>query len=235
MLPYEDTIYLADSKHAPYGLKSKNEIIRLCKKNTELLLQHECKIIVVACNTATTNAIKELRRDYSVPFIGIEPAIKPAALKTDTRVIGILATRGTLSSQLFSQTSQTFAQGIRVIEQHGDGLVELIETGKLDDPKLRALLQLYLTPMMDAGIDYLVLGCSHYPFLMPLLIELLPTNVKIIDSGEAVARQTLAVLDGNSMLSSSALKGTSRFFTNGDPKVVSQFIGNNYSIEYLDF
>ena len=235
MLPYEDTIYLADSKHAPYGLKSKNEIIRLCKKNTELLLQHECKIIVVACNTATTNAIKELRRDYSVPFIGIEPAIKPAALKTDTRVIGILATRGTLSSQLFSQTSQTFTQGIRVIEQHGDGLVELIESGKLDDPKLRALLQLYLTPMMDAGIDYLVLGCSHYPFLMPLLIELLPPNVKIIDSGEAVARQTLAVLDDNSMLSSSALKGTSRFFTNGDPKVISQFIGNNYSIEYLDF
>lgn len=135
LLPAEHFIYLADSKHAPYGNKTKDEIVHLSIKNTELLLDEGCKIIVVACNTATTNAISYLREKYEVPFIGIEPAIKPAALKTRTKVVGILATRGTLSSQLFHKTTDLYASGIKVIEQVGEGIVPLIETGQLDSKK----------------------------------------------------------------------------------------------------
>ncbi|MGB5420396.1 glutamate racemase, partial [Algibacter sp.] len=131
LLPYEDTIYLADSINAPYGPKGKDAIIDLSIKNTEYLLSKNCKLIVVACNTATTNAIDYLRSKYDVPFIGIEPAIKPAALQTKTHAVGILATKGTLSSDLFSKTSNLFANQIQIVEQIGDGIVELIENGKL--------------------------------------------------------------------------------------------------------
>ena len=184
LLPNESSIYLADSKNAPYGPKGKDTIIELSIKNTEYLLDRNCKIIVVACNTATTNAIDYLRQTYNIPFIGIEPAIKPAALQTQTNAIGILATKGTLSSQLFSKTSNLFASNITVVEQIGNGIVELIESGQLYSSEMKSLLNLYLEPMIKANIDYLVLGCTHYPYLMPLLIDLLPKHVKIIDSGE---------------------------------------------------
>ena len=131
LLPNENTIYLADSKNAPYGLKSKDEIIQLSCKNTELLLEENCKIIVVACNTATTNAIKELRAKYDVPFIGIEPAIKPAAIQSQTQTIGILATKGTLNSSLFHENVAKHPD-VKIIEQIGHGLVQLIENGDLD-------------------------------------------------------------------------------------------------------
>jgi glutamate racemase len=131
LLPNENTIYLADSKNAPYGQKSKEEIIQLSIKNTEYLLNKNCKIIVVACNTATTNAIKVLRANYDVPFIGIEPAIKPAAINSKKNIIGILATQGTLNSELFHQTAEKF-QDTKIIEQIGHGLVSLIEKGEIN-------------------------------------------------------------------------------------------------------
>ena len=131
LLPNESTIYLADSAHAPYGEKSKETILELSKKNTEYLLNAGCKLIVVACNTATTNAIKELRALYNVPFIGIEPAIKPAALSSKTQTIGILATKGTLSSELFNKAVEAYTT-TTIVEQIGHGLVELIEAGQLD-------------------------------------------------------------------------------------------------------
>ncbi len=164
LFPCESTIYLADSKHAPYGEKSKQEIIDLCIKNTELLLSKGCKLIVVACNTATTNAIEYLRKNYKVPFIGIEPAIKPAALQTKTKKIGILATKGTLSSKLFNSTTEMYADNIEIIEQVGTGLVTQIESGELNSPNTFRLLEKYLKPMIAQNIDYLVLGCTHYPF-----------------------------------------------------------------------
>ncbi len=171
LLPNEDTIYLADSKNAPYGEKSKDEIIHLSCKNTELLLNKNCKLIVVACNTATTNAIKELRAKYDIPFIGIEPAIKPAALHSETQKIGILATKGTLNSELFYKNVEQF-QDIQIIEQIGFGLVELIENGKINTLEMEHLLSQYLTPMIQSNIDYLVLGCSHYPYLIPQIKKL---------------------------------------------------------------
>jgi len=203
LLPNENTIYLADSKHAPYGQKSKDEIIDLSIKNTEKLLTLGAKLIVVACNTATTNAIQELRAAYKVPFVGIEPAIKPAALQTKTKRIGILATKGTLSSDLFSKTSELYTQNIQTIEVVGEGLVPLIENNAIDSEEMHQLLTKYLDPMRKANVDHLVLGCSHYPYLIPKLKTLLPENVVIIDSGEAVAKQTKALLEKEKLLNRS--------------------------------
>ena len=144
LLPNEDTIYLADSKNAPYGQKSKENIIALSIKNTEYLIGRGCKIIVVACNTATTNAIAYLRANYDVPFIGIEPAIKPAALKTKTKNIGILATKGTLNSKLFSVTLDKLPDDVKIIEQIGEGLVPLMESGKINSKEMTILLNEYI-------------------------------------------------------------------------------------------
>lgn len=200
ILPNENTIYLADSANAPYGEKDKQTIIELCIKNTELLLEKGCKLIVVACNTATTNAIDYLRANYQVPFIGIEPAIKPAALYSKTGAIGILATKGTLTSALFEKTAQTYTQNINTIRQDGEGLVPLVEKGALDTPELAALLKQYLNPMLAQNIDHLVLGCTHYPYLIPAIKKIVGNEVQIIDSGEAVARQTKAILTKNELL-----------------------------------
>lgn len=234
-MPYENTIYLADSKNAPYGNRTKSEITNLSIKNTEFLLEKGCKIVVVACNTATTNAIKTLRQNYTIPFIGIEPAIKPASLNTKTNAVGILATKGTLSSELFHETNSLYSQGIKVIEQIGDGLVELIESGNIDSEAMKTLLKDYLRPMIDSDIDYLVLGCTHYPYLIPILLELLPKHVKIIDSGLAVARQTKAILEKNNLLNDQITNPKIQFYSNKNPEVMSQILGGDYKVEYLDF
>jgi glutamate racemase len=233
LLPNEKTIYLADSKNAPYGQKSKAEIIALSMKNTDFLLQMNCKLIVVACNTATTNAIQELRTKYTVPFIGIEPAIKPAATHSKTQTIGILATQGTLNSELFIKTTEMF-QNTKIIEQVGHGLVQLIENGDINSPEMTKLLYSYLTPMIEANIDYLVLGCSHYPFLIPQIKKILPEHIKIIDSGEAVAKQTQNILKEKVGFSTSQ-KNDPVFYTNKNSKVLSEILENKYPVEEIDF
>jgi len=237
-MPKENTIYLADSKNAPYGKKHKDEILALCIKNTEKLLELNCKIIVVACNTATTNAIKELRSTYEIPFIGIEPAIKPAALHTKTKKIGVLATKGTLSSELFAKTSDLYAQNIEVIEVIGTGLVELIEEGKITSTEMYNVLTSYLSPMIQQNIDYLVLGCSHYPYLIPVIKKILPDTIDIIDSGEAVAKQTKNILSAKGLLNPHLEKGTQTFYTNGDADILKNILGQNtqkHNIHSLDF
>lgn len=233
LLPNEKTIYLADSKNAPYGQKSKDEIISLCMKNTDLLLQMDCKLIVVACNTATTNAIKELRDKYPIPFIGIEPAIKPAALNSKTQKIGILATQGTLISELFNKTAEKF-QTTKIIEQVGHGLVQLIESGEIKSPEMTELLESYLQPMIDADIDYLVLGCSHYPYLIPQIKKILPENIHIIDSGEAVAKQTQSLLNKHVGFTSEK-ENHPIFYTNTNPRVLNEILENKYEVKELDF
>jgi len=233
LLPNEKTIYLADSKNAPYGQKSKAEIIALSCKNTEFLLNMNCKLIVVACNTATTNAIQELRAKYNVPFIGIEPAIKPAATNSKTQTIGILATQGTLNSELFNKNVEKF-HNTKIIEQVGHGLVQLIEKGEINSPEMTQLLRSYLDPMIEADIDYLVLGCSHYPYLIPQIKKILPAHIHIIDSGEAVARQTQNVLK-DKVGFSSVENSEPIFYTNSDPKVLSEILGNKYEVIEKDF
>lgn len=235
LLPNESSIYLADSKNTPYGNKRKKDIITFCIKNTNLLLEKGCKLIVVACNTATTNAIKILRATYDIPFIGIEPAIKPAALQTKTKAVGILATKGTLSSSLFHKTTNIFAENITVIEQIGEGIVPLIENGKIQSDEMKSLLKIYLKPMLDANIDYLVLGCTHYPYLIPLLVDMLPKQVKIIDSGEAVARQTKTILKLNNLLNTQITKPKFQFYSNSNTKIMSALLDHKYPVEHLDF
>ncbi|MCL6268181.1 glutamate racemase [Flagellimonas myxillae] len=236
LLPHEDTVYLADSANAPYGAKSNEEILRLCIKNTELLLQKNCKLIVVACNTATTNAVDYLRTNYDVPFIGIEPAIKPAALQTKTKKVGVLATKGTLASTLFHSTSKMFTEGITVLEQEGTGLVELIEGGQMHAAETRALLKRYLDPMLEQQIDCLVLGCTHYPYLVPLIKELVPPAVRVIDSGEAVARQTRAVLEKHNLEEEPKSSIDHWFYSNTKSDILASLVsGPSVSVEYLDF
>jgi len=235
LLPNENCIYLADSRNAPYGNKSEEDILKLSIKNTEYLLSKDCKIIVVACNTATTNAISYLRANYKVPFIGIEPAIKPAALNTKSKAVGILATKGTLSSQLFYKTTDLYASGIKVIEQVGEGIVPLIEKGQLESKELKTLLETYLKPMIDQKIDYLVLGCTHYPYLIPMLTKMLPEHVSIIDSGLAVAKQTQAILYAQNLLNTSSDKPTINLYSNGDIAVLNSILDYQFNVSFLDF
>ena len=233
LLPYEKTIYLADSLNAPYGQKSKEEIIALSIKNTELLLDLGCKLIVIACNTATTNAIKELRALYDVPFVGIEPAIKPAVTKSKTQIIGILATQGTLNSELFNKTTEKY-HDTKIIEQVGHGLVQLIEKGEISSIEMTHLLHSYLDPMIEANIDCLVLGCSHYPYLIPQIRMILPSHIQIIDSGEAVAKQTQNVIKERLGFTTET-QSKPIFYTNTNSKVLNEILEGKYEVEYKKF
>jgi len=236
-LPYENTIYLADSKNAPYGEKTKQEIIEICIKNTEYLISKGAKIIVVACNTATTNAINLLRSKYNIPFIGIEPAIKPAALATQTKAIGILATKGTLSSDLFHKTSNKFTSDITLIEQEGTGLVNLIEKNKIESLEMEILLKKYLNPMIQKNIDYLVLGCSHYPYLIPRIKQIINNDIQIIDSGLAVAKQTEKILLQKKLTNNLVEAGSHILISNSNTNTLSTLTKNikKTSIKYYDF
>jgi len=238
VLPYENTIYLSDSKNAPYGQRSTDEIISLSIKNTELLISNGCKLIIVACNTATTNAIDYLRKNYEFPFIGIEPAIKPAALYSKTGAIGILATQGTLTSKLFAKTANEYTKNIHTIEQNGDGLVPLIEEGKLQSATLGKLLNKYLKPMLKFNIDHLVLGCTHYPFLIPQIKKIIGNDIIIIDSGAAVAKQTKAILKKHNLLTESNSETAHQFLINIQKKVLEKSLSDvtvNYKISELNF
>ena len=238
LLPNENIVYLADSKHAPYGGRTTKEIISLSIKNVDFLINKGCKIIIVACNTATTNAIEVLRKKYSIPFIGIEPAIKPAALKSLTNTVGVLATKGTLSSALFTKTSGKHLEKITILERDGEGIVPLIESGKLESASMDLLLKKYIQPMLDQHIDYLVLGCSHYPYLIPQLKKIVGPNVSIIDSGEAVAKQTQKILAQKNLLNKTRDNITHQFITNINPRVLKQFVAIDSSktiVEEVDF
>lgn len=233
MLPLENTIYLSDSKNAPYGEKSKKEILSLSIKNTDYLIRMGCKMIVVACNTATTNAIKELRELYDIPFIGIEPAIKPAALRSKTQIIGILATKGTLNSELFHSAVLNYPN-TKIIEQIGTGLVKMIENGQIESPEMAFLLKRYLEPMIKSEVDYLVLGCSHYPYLIPQIKKIIPSNVTIIDSGEAVARQTKKILEEKTGFSND-INSKQLFYINQSSDVLKNLLNHAYPVIDQDF
>jgi len=220
LLPHENTIYLADSKNAPYGGKSKQQIIEISVKNTEFLLKNKCKLIVVACNTASTNAVKYLREHYEVPIIRVQPAIKPAALHSKTKVVGMLATKGTLESELLFETAQRFASGVKVVEQVGEGLVDLIENGQMESPEMTRLLKKYVEPMLEHNIDQLVLGCTHYPFLTNQIQEITGDGVQIIDSGEAIARQTRVILEQEGLLNEDPKEGERIFYSNKNVQVL---------------
>lgn len=238
LLPQENIIYLADSKNAPYGEKTKEQIVAFSVKNTEFLLKKGCKIIVVACNTASTNAVAYLRSHYKVPFIRVQPAIKPAALSSKTKTVGILATKGTLKSELLFETSQKFAKGVEVMHQVGEGLVELIESGKLQSPEMTQLLNQYLQPLVAKNIDYLVLGCTHYPFLIPQIKKIVGEKVTILNSGEAIARQTKVILEQKNKINLFNNSAQQQFFINKQAQVLQSFLDTfdkGFKAEKIDF
>ncbi len=238
LLPNESVIYLADSKNAPYGEKTQEHIVDLSIKNTEFLLKHRCKLIIVACNTASTNAVAELRKKYPIPFIRVQPAIKPAALNSKTKVVGILATNGTLKSNLLHETSQKFAQGVEVIHQVGEGLVSLIEKGKTYSEDMTSLLHQYLDPMLGKNIDHLVLGCTHYPLIKPQIEAIVGSKVKVLDSGEAIARQTKVILEQEQLIQTISPINTQQFYTNINPTVfqsILKTINKEFTAQQIDF
>jgi glutamate racemase len=217
MLPDENFIYVADQAYAPYGEKPQKTITASAVAVTNWLVAQDCKLIVVACNTATTNAIAHLRAHFSIPFVGIEPAIKPAALGSQTGVIGVLATAGTLTSTLFQTTSQDYTQGLEVITQVGHGLVALVEKGEATSKATEKQLREILSPMLEKPIDHLVLGCTHYPFLTHTLKKILPENVTIVDCSTAVAKQTHKLLDVHKLHNSSG--GATCYYSTTSPQL----------------
>ena len=195
LLPKERYLYFSDNAHCPYGEKTAAYIQERAHVITDILLGMGADIIVVACNTATAAAIACLRADYpEVPFIGMEPAVKPAALGTQSGVIGVLATAGTLKGSKYLHTRGQYEDNVRIVEHVGEGFVELVENGILDGPEAEKTVSKSLQPLLDEGADIIVLGCTHYPFLQPVVERLAGPGVRVIDPAPAVARQTLHVL-----------------------------------------
>ena len=195
LLPQERYLYFSDNAHCPYGEKTAEYIQDRARTITDFLLDKGADIIVVACNTATAAAIATLRAEYpDVPFIGMEPAVKPAALGTKSGVIGVLATAGTLKGSKYLHTRGRFEDNVRIIEHVGEGFVELVEAGQLDGKQAEETVRTSLQPLLDKGADIIVLGCTHYPFLQPVIERLAGPSVQVIDPAPAVARQTLHIL-----------------------------------------
>ncbi len=235
LLPNEDFIFLADNKNCPYGDRSKKEIISLSIKNCKKLIELNCKLLVVACNTATTNAIEKLRETISIPIIGIEPGIKPAINYTKTKNIGILATEKTLNSKLFFETTNdNKIQDIKIQEQIGYKLVNIIEDGLISKKELDTVLKLYLNPMIEKNIDCLVLGCTHYHYIKNNIKEILPEGISIIDTITPVNKHINNVLILNDSLNLSKNKGYIKIFYNGK-KLSEKYIGKEYELNYLEF
>lgn len=224
LLPAETLLYVADSGHVPYGDKSAEFIRARSLAIAEFLLAQGAKALVLACNTATAAAISELRSAYpQLPIIGMEPAVKPAAAATQSGVVGVLATTGTLKSAKFAALLDRFASDVRVITQPCPGLVEQIEAGALTAPATRELLRGWVQPLLAEGCDTLILGCTHYPFIKPLLGELLPANVSLIDTGAAVARQLRRVLAARDLLASGPAQ-PARFWSSAQPQALQQVL-----------
>ena len=216
LLPNESLLYVADCGHVPYGEKTPAFIRERSRRVAEFFREKGAKAFVIACNTATVAAVAELRQDYpDWPLVGMEPAVKPAAAATRSGVVGVLATTGTLQSAKFAALLDRFATDVRVITQPCPGLVELIETGDLTSPALRHLLQGYVEPLVSAGCDTIILGCTHYPFLKPLLAEMLAPSIILIDTGAAVARQLKRLLGERDLLASGNPQ-LAQFWTSGD-------------------
>ena len=216
LLPHEDLIYLADSKHAPYGNKTAQEITQRCLILSDDLLQKNVKAIVVACNTATAAAIDELRETFDIPIIGMEPAVKPAAEASRNGVIGVLATVGTLKSAQFSALLESYGRNVKVVTQACVGLVECIERGELDTPETKALIRQYTIPLLAEGADTIVLGCTHYPFVKEIIQDIVGEEITLIDTGAAVAKQLKQQLKDKDLLSNNQLNGNVSFWTNSE-------------------
>lgn len=217
-LPNESLVYLGDGKNCPYGDRSREEICRFSDEAVRTLLDRGCKLVVVACNTATAMAIEYLRGKYtSIRFVGLEPAVKPACLTTKSGVVGVLATARSLEGELFRRTAASYSDKVQIIKAVGEGFVEAVENDAEDAPETETIVRQALLPMLEAGADRIVLGCTHYPFLRHVMERVTAgTDALIIDSGEAVARRTAQLLEMDDICASLAHKPEYEFVTFGD-------------------
>ncbi len=231
LLPHESLVYIADSAYAPYGEKDANDIVNRCLHIANTLIQqHEIKALVVACNTATAVAIHTLREQLAIPVIGMEPAIKPAVDITESGVVGVLATENTLKSDKFSNLLDAHQHKARIITQPCFGLVEAIEQGELESESTHQLLLKYVQPMLDEAVDTIVLGCTHYPLIEPLLRKLVGEQVHIMSTGAAVAKQLKSQLQSMD----AGAKGTALFYTSGDATKVGDLASKflNHKVDF---
>ena len=237
LLPHESLLYVADSGHVPYGEKSAEFIQARSARISEFLLEQGAKALVVACNTATAAAVAELRQCHpQLPIVGMEPAVKPAAAATRSGVVGVLATTGTLKSARFAALLDRFAADVRVVTQPCPGLVERIEAGELQSAGTRQLLAGFVEPLLAEGCDTLILGCTHYPFVKPLLREMLPAGVSLIDTGAAVARQLASLLQVRQLLVDTPPRAT-RYWSSAAPaqleRVLPLLLGETAAVQPL--
>jgi glutamate racemase len=223
-MPEAPVIYFGDQGHIPYGPRSMEEIRCFSEALTKFLLERGARIVVVACNTASAAALKYLREKFpEVPFVGMEPAVKPAAEYTQTGRVGVLATPATFQGALYASVVERFANGVKLFQDTCDGLVQQIEQGNLEGTETQRILENALLPMLENNIDTVVLGCTHYPFVIPLIQEIVGENVRVIDPAPAVARQAKRLLEA-AMKSPSSERGEIRFYTSGDPEALESLL-----------
>jgi len=224
-LPHENLIFFADQGHVPYGPRPLEQVQAFSEAITRFLLEQGAKLIVVACNAASAAALYHLRGTFpTVPFVGMEPAVKPAAEQTQSGVVGVLATPATFQGELYSSVLERFASGVTVMQDTCPGLVSQIEKGELDSPTTRTILENALDPMLARGIDRVVMGCTHYPFVIPLIEAIVGPQVKVIDPAPAVARQVGRVLADRGLQTSQTNPGQARYLTSGDPDKLAELL-----------
>lgn len=224
-LAEEHLIYLADQAHVPYGERTLAQVRNFSEAIVRFLLHHDAKLIVVACNTASAAALHYLRATFpQVPFVGMEPAVKPAAKNTGSGVVGVLATPATFQGELYASVVERFAHGVTVLQHTCPGLVGQIEAGKLNEEETRRILQAALAPMLRQRIDTVVLGCTHYPFVIPLIQEIVGPQVEVIDPAPAIARQTERLLNLHDMRSAGGTNGATRYLTSGNGKRLGRLL-----------
>jgi glutamate racemase len=224
LLPNEQLLYVADSKYAPYGNKTPAEIQSRCFEIADFLIAKDAKALVVACNTATAAAIDAMRDKYALPIIGMEPAVKPAAEASRNGIIGVLATTGTLKSAQFAALLESYGRNVKVVTQACVGLVECVERGELDTANTKALVQQYCAPLLAEGADTIVLGCTHYPFIKPLIEQAVGSKVVIIDTGAAVAKYLQKKLAEQHLLATTNAEENVVFWTNSKAENAAQVI-----------
>jgi glutamate racemase len=223
LLPGEDVLFLADQAHVPYGPRTLEQVRAFSLGIAQFLIEQNAKAIVVACNTASAAALRTLREALpDTPFIGMEPAVKPAAEATRTRAVGVLATPATFQGELFASVVERFAGGVRVVQQTLPGLVERIEAGDLNGRRTLEILRKAIPPLVEQGVDTLVLACTHYPFVIPQISALAGPGVRVIDPAPAIARQTERVLRAGGLNAPSGRSGRITFISSGNPSRLAQ-------------
>ena len=240
LMPEESIIYFGDQGHVPYGPRPLQQVRDFSDGITHFLLDRGAKIIVVACNAASAAALSYLRETYpDISFVGMEPAVKPAAEHTETGVVGVLATPATFQGALYASVVERFAASVKLLQSTCPGLVQQIELGELDTPKTRAILEVALQPMLKKNIDTVVLGCTHYPFVIPLIQQIAGEKIRVIDPAPAVARQTERMLNADGLKFPAGGRGNIEFFTSGEEiifkSLLPKLIGKVYDVTGLNW